>query len=88
MSGFEYILNDFFETILVGVVSIIAYGIFSEFLSGRTFKQTTDAIERSVALGVNTVVGLEVLNTAISAVKSKEITIDEVKEILQIVRSS
>lgn len=88
MSEFVTILQDLFEMILVAIGGFIAYAIIDTFMGGRTFKQTAESIEKSVALGVNTVVGLKVLDTAINAVKSKELTIDEIKEILEIVRSS
>lgn len=88
MSGFEYILQDFFEAILIAVVGFVTYTIISDFMGGRTFKQTAESIEKSVALGVNTVVGIKVLDTVIDSIKSKEVSVDEVKEILQIVKSS
>lgn len=88
MSAFEYILQDFFEAILIAVVGFVTYTIISDFMGGRTFKQTAESIEKSVALGVNTVVGIKVLDTVIDSLKSKEVSVDEVKEILQIVKSS
>lgn len=88
MSDFLTILQSFFETTLIALVGFVIYAIVSEFTDGRTFKQTANSIEKSVALGVNTIVGLKVLETAIQGANSKQLTLDEVKEILQIVKSS
>lgn len=70
------------------MVGFVTYIIISDFMGGRTFKQTAESIEKSVALGVNTVVGIKVLDTVIDSIKTKEMSVDEVKEILQIVKSS
>lgn len=88
MAEFVTILQELFETILIAIGGFVAYAIVSDFMGGRTFKQTAESIEKTVALGVNTVVGLKVLDTAVDVIKNKELTIDEVKEILEIVRSS
>ncbi len=88
MSGtFETILNSFFEVILIAIVSFVAYQVVEKYFDGRTFKNAVESIEKSVALGVDTVVNLEVLKTAVNVTQNNGIDYEKLKEVLEIVRS-
>jgi len=90
--AFETIFQYFIETALIGTLGFVIYEMIEKYFSGRTFKNAVDSIEKATALGVDTVVNLYTLETAVRVAggekeKIRE-TIKEVKEFKETVTAS